>query len=181
MDDDQLPLGLEPGYVANAAPYVGDRDLGVLLVDPAVRARFEGKVFRGGGPDACHPWLGAISDSGHGKFHVGGGPFRRVVTAHRYAYQLVHGPIAGGTVMHECDEHGCQNVTAGHVTLGTVAGNTQDYYDRVRTRVASPLADPRGRRGRAVAIRDAVLAAGPDPGRATGCLPRRVRDPDAMG
>jgi HNH endonuclease len=83
------------------------------------------------------------------------------VTAHVYAYQLHHGviaaPWAGQVVIrHSCDETSCQNWD--HLLSGTQPENVWDYQAR-RGRENGPLADRRGARGRAIAIRDAILAA----------------------
>ena len=141
------------------------------LADPDTRRRFEALVYRRG-PDQCAWWLGAISSTGHGKFRAGSrararpeaGPAvpSRIVTAHVYAYQLHHGviamtPWAGQVVIrHRCDETSCENWD--HLLIGTQPDNVRDYRVR-RGREDGPLADRRGARGRAVAIRDAILTA----------------------
>ena len=166
------------------------------LADPDTRRRFEALVYRRG-PGQCAWWLGAISSTGHGKFRAGSrsraraeaGPAvpSRIVTAHVYAYQLHHGiiipaPVAGQTVIrHSCDETSCQN--GDHLLIGSQPDNVQDYQAR-RGRENGPLADRRGARGRAVAIRNAILAArrdGSDPEKAlqraidAGIPPRQER------
>jgi hypothetical protein len=83
------------------------------------------------------------------------------VTAHVYAYQLHNGAFpaawAGEIVIrHQCDETSCQNWQ--HLIIGTQPDNVRDYQAR-RGRESGPLADRRGARGRAVAIRDAILTA----------------------
>lgn len=140
------------------------------LADPDTRRRFEARVHRRG-PEQCGYWLGAISSTGHGKFRAGSrartrpgaGPAvpSRIVTAHVYAYQLHHGvipaPWAGHVVIrHRCDETSCENWD--HLLIGTQPDNIQDYQAR-RGREDGPLADRRGARGRAIAIRDAILTA----------------------
>ena len=138
------------------------------LADPDTRRRFEALVYRRG-PDRCAYWLGAISSTGHGKFRAGSrarakaglAAPSRIVTAHVYAYQLGHGvitaPWAGQVVIrHRCDETSCENWD--HLLAGTQPENVWDYRDR-RGREDGPLADRRGARGRAIAIRHAILAA----------------------
>jgi hypothetical protein len=140
------------------------------LADPDTRRRFEALVYRRG-PDQCAWWLGAISSTGHGKFRAGSRARARpgtrpcvpsrIVTAHVYAYQLHHGvippPWAGQVVIrHRCDETSCENWD--HLLIGTQPDNVWDYRAR-RGREEGPLADRRGARGRAVAIRDAILTA----------------------
>jgi hypothetical protein len=58
--------------------------------DEAIR-RFLAKVDRSGGPEACHPWGGAIKPGGYGHLNVqalGGDK-----DAHVLAYELVHGEL----------------------------------------------------------------------------------------
>ena len=135
------------------------------LADPDTRRRYEALVYRRG-PDQCAYWLGAISSTGHGKFRAGSrarsetGP-SRIVTAHVYAYQLHHGVIPAAwarqvVIRHQCDEASCQNWE--DLVIGTQPDNVRDYQAR-RGREDGPLADRRGARGRAVAIRDAILTA----------------------
>jgi hypothetical protein len=139
------------------------------LDDPDTLRRFEALVYRRG-PDRCAYWVGALSSTGHGKFRAGSraraqaetglaGP-SRIVTAHVFAYQVRHGvivaPSAGRAVRHSCDETSCENW--GHLIIGTQPENVWDYRDR-RGREDGPLADRRGARGRAVAIRHAILTA----------------------
>jgi hypothetical protein len=139
------------------------------LADPDTHRRFEALVYRRG-PDRCAYWLGAISSTGHGKFRAGSraragaGPVTpsRIVTAHVYAYQLGHGlitraPSAGPVVIrHSCDETSCENWD--HFLVGTQPENVWDYQAR-RGREDGPLADRRGARGRATALRHAILTA----------------------
>ena len=137
------------------------------LADEDTRRRYEALVYRRGA-EQCAYWVGAISSTGHGKFRAGSraqarpeaGP-SRIVTAHVYAYQLDHGALpaaeAGRVVIrHRCDETSCEN--GRHLIIGTQPDNVRDYVAR-RGRVSGPLADRRGARGRAVAIRDAILTA----------------------
>lgn len=169
--DVELPLGLPaarpPGAAGGGSVAGLELDVSPWLTDPKAIARFRAKVYIGGGPNACHPYLRAISSSGHGKFHLGSGSGQIVVLAHRFAFQLLYGPLTPSPpagqrlgIMHQCDEHSCCNAT--HLRWETTAVNTTDYYERGRLGVSSPLADPRGRRARAVAIREAILAAGDD-------------------
>jgi hypothetical protein len=139
------------------------------LADPDTLRRFEALVYRRG--DGCAYWLGAISSTGHGKFRAGSRAQARtwtrsavpsrIVSAHVFAYQLHHGvitaPWAGQVVIrHSCDETSCEN--SDHLLIGTQPENVWDYRAR-RGREDGPLADHRGARGRATAIRDAILTA----------------------
>jgi hypothetical protein len=134
------------------------------LADPDTRRRYEALVYRRG-PGQCAYWLGAISSTGHGKFRAGSraqarpdAGSSRIVTAHVYAYQLHYGALPAGQVVirHQCDETSCQSWE--HLITGTQPDNVRDYQAR-RGRESGPLADRRGARGRAVAIRAAILTA----------------------
>jgi hypothetical protein len=137
------------------------------LADQDTRRRYEALVYRRG-PGQCAFWLGAISSTGHGKFRAGSrararpetGP-SRIVTAHVYAYQLRHGALPAAearqvVIRHTCDETSCQAWE--HLIIGTQPDNVWDYIAR-RGRADGPLADMRGARGRAVAVRTAILTA----------------------
>ncbi|MFG3259071.1 hypothetical protein [Streptomyces sp. NPDC048172] len=136
------------------------------LADPLVRERYHSKIYRPTDPSACHFWLGAISDTGHGSFRAGSLPGRTrrgTVPAHLFGYQLAHGPIPRlvdeafePTVCHRCDNHSCQNPA--HLRLGTAAENRSEWLAR-RGDPASPLADIRGPAGRARAIARTIRAA----------------------
>jgi hypothetical protein len=115
----------------------------------------------------CWYWLGAISDTGHGKLRagtraVGDGPASRVVTAHVYGWHLVYGSVAAHprtrapVIAHRCDEYSCQNPA--HWRLDDAAGNLSDYLAR-RGQPDGPLADRRGPAGRARAIAAAISEA----------------------
>jgi hypothetical protein len=90
-------------------------------------------------------------------------PASLVVPAHVYAYVLSRGlpspdPVTGvlPVIRHRCDEPSCQ--AAGHLATGSAGDNARDYLARHRDPY-SPLNHRRGPRGRAVAIRNAILAA----------------------
>lgn len=70
------------------------------------------KVARGG-PDECWPWTGFVSDdNGYGQFWDG----KRLVRAHRFGYEMAHGPIPDGLVIdHTCHNgSGCTDVPCEH-------------------------------------------------------------------
>jgi hypothetical protein len=145
------------------------RDLWEALAqDEEARGRYYSKVYWRG-PGRCAYFLGALSSGGHGRFRAGtrralaDRPGSLVVPAHIYGYVLSRGvpgpdPVTGclPVIRHRCDEPGCQ--AAGHLAVGSPAENSHDYLARRRDPY-SALADRRGPRGRAVAIRDAILAA----------------------
>jgi hypothetical protein len=139
-----------------------------LAADAEARARYYSKVYWRG-PGQCAFFLGALSSGGHGRFRAGtrraaaDRPASLVVPAHVYGYVLSRGipqpdPVTGllPVIRHRCDEPSCQ--AAGHLAAGSPAENIRDYLARRRDPY-SPLNDRRGPRGRAVAIRNAILAA----------------------
>jgi hypothetical protein len=81
----------------------GPRPAAAAGLDPAEIARFEAKVDRSGGPDACHPWLGATNAKGYGRFRVKRDGRWTHTPAHRYAWVLAKGRIPKGVYPdHEC-------------------------------------------------------------------------------
>jgi hypothetical protein len=145
------------------------RDLWAALAeDGEARERYLGKVYWRG-PGRCAYFLGALSSGGHGRFRAGtrraaaDRPGSLVVPAHIYGYVLSRGvprpePVTGWlpVIRHRCDEPSCQ--APGHLAAGSPADNAHDYLARCRDPY-SPLNDRRGPRGRAVSIRNAILAA----------------------
>ncbi|MET7843679.1 hypothetical protein ABZT45_34760 [Streptomyces sp. NPDC005356] len=134
-----------------------------LAADRSIVARYEAKAYRGPGPGEHHWWLGAISDSGHGKLRVGSrtAGTRRVVNVHVLGWAIAHGATDlrhGAVVRHTCDEPSCQNPE--HWRLGDRLQNILDFQAR-RGLSGHALADARGAKGRAVAVRDAILDAAP--------------------
>jgi hypothetical protein len=167
----QVRRSVSAGRRAGARDQLGriPRDLWAALAeDEAARARYCGKVYWRG-PGRCAFFVGALSSGGHGRFRAGtrravaDRPASLVVPAHVYGFVLSRGlpqpdPVAGllPLIRHRCDEPRCQ--AAGHLAAGSPAENTDDYLARRRDPY-SPLNDRRGPRGRAVAIRNAILAA----------------------
>ena len=81
------------------------------------------------GDDECWLWTGYHKAGRYG--HFGSGSVGTRVLAHRYAFELVRGPIPEGLcVLHDCDTPTCVNPA--HLHLGTVADNNAERNDRRR-------------------------------------------------
>lgn len=93
-----------------------------------VEDRFWSKVKRV--PIGCWVWMGSRGLSGYGNLNVGG---RRVMSAHRYAYQVTSGEVLTNPkiqVRHSCDNRLC--VRPSHLSLGTHDDNMLDMHSRRR-------------------------------------------------
>ena len=89
--------------------------------------RFWAKVDKTGD---CWVWTGALTHSGYGKFKVRS---YKVVLAHRWAYEVTHGPIPAGLfVCHRCDVPSC--VRPSHLFVGTQTDNMKDAAAKGRVR-----------------------------------------------
>jgi hypothetical protein len=88
----------------------------------------------------CWIWQGSRTGSlGYGQFTINAYGTQRHVGAHRYAYELTHGPVADGLeVMHKCDNPIC--VRPDHLGIGTHTQNVRDAADKGRLRVPRPRA-----------------------------------------
>lgn len=92
--------------------------------------RFWAKVDRLG-PDDCWEWTGHRDPKGYGKFMVT--KSSGTTTAHRYSYEMAHGPIPDGLmVRHSCDNPPCVNPA--HLAVGTAQNNADDIADHGRRR-----------------------------------------------
>lgn len=77
----------------------------------------------------CWTWQAGRTRQGYGTFSVEQRPY----SAHRYAWELVHGPIPDGLyVLHHCDNPPC--VRPDHLFLGTHADNMRDMSEKGRGR-----------------------------------------------
>lgn len=94
----------------------------------SIRQRFEAKVDRSGGPDACHLWTASVNEHGYGSMRYGGENYApgKLHRAHRMALELSLGePIpAELMVLHKCDNPPCVNPL--HLFLGTQKDNMSD-------------------------------------------------------
>jgi hypothetical protein len=102
-----------------------------------IEERFWERVDISGGPDACWPWTAGTHDFGYGKLATGEGD--KHVYAHRFSYELHHGPIPEGmAICHNCptgDNPLCCNPR--HLFLGTQGDNMRDMTAKGRRRAAS--------------------------------------------
>jgi hypothetical protein len=100
-------------------------DPGQARVPHTASERFWSKVDKSG---PCWLWTGNTKN-GYGVFHAS--PRRPHVTAHRFAYEELVGPIPPGMVlMHTCDVRAC--VDPAHLRLGTARDNMADMVAKGR-------------------------------------------------
>jgi len=108
-------------------------------------ARFWAKVDTSAGMDGCWLWTGALTEAGgYGRFDAVKGQSGR---AHRFAYELLVGPIPDGLlVCHHCDNPPCVNPS--HLFIGTAKDNVADMVRKDRVWRGGVPADrqPRGER-----------------------------------
>lgn len=97
---------------------------------PTELERFWAKVDQSPGPEGCWTWTSTRNHRGYGLFRVA---TDKQVSAHRYSYQLVNGPIVDGSfVCHTCDNPPCVNPA--HLWSGSQSDNMQDRNRKGRTR-----------------------------------------------
>lgn len=78
------------------------------------------------GPDECWEWQGALRN-GYGVLNID----KKVVYAHRFTYELHHGPLAERMhALHKCDNRKCVNPA--HIFAGTKGDNARDMYAKGR-------------------------------------------------
>ncbi|MGU3438257.1 hypothetical protein ACNHUS_35260 [Actinomycetes bacterium M1A6_2h] len=141
-------------------------------------ARFWSKVVT---TPTCWWWRSAVSfPDGYGRFTFTDGDTPRTLSAHRFALLLEYGDLDDGIVgEHDCDETLCVRVADGHLKRGTQSANLAHAVAVGRHIGPAPAGgDPRGRYGRAVAIRDA-LTDGYDERRMRAALAGRSVDAQA--
>lgn len=99
-----------------------------------VEERFWTFADRTRGPDSCWIWQGGQYGDGYGHFTTNDVPPRQV-RAHRFAWELTHGPIPDGLfALHDCpmgDNPLCINPA--HLFLGTHQDNMDDAVHKGQT------------------------------------------------
>lgn len=77
------------------------------------------------GSDDCWDWKAATNIKGYGRFYTDS----KLVSAHRYAWSLINGPIPEGKlILHKCDNPPCCNPA--HLYCGTPKDNMRDKGTR---------------------------------------------------
>jgi uracil-DNA glycosylase family 4 len=104
----------------------GDAEAGLVSHRGSVESRFWAKVRK---TDNCWYWLGWRDSWGYGRFDIAG----KKVRAHRFAYELLVGPIpAEWTIDHLCHHPACVNPS--HLEAVTVADHNRLHpvpYERL--------------------------------------------------
>lgn len=78
-----------------------------LAKPPTTEERFWPKVDRRR-DDECWPWIASLTGAGYAQFYIE--PGRKSGLGHRYAYELLVGPIPAGLVLdHLCRNRACVN------------------------------------------------------------------------
>src|SRR5690348_4092351 len=96
------------------------------------RDRFNAKVDRSSGPNACWPWTGSVDTGGYGHIRNESG---KMASAHRLAFEIAFGYWPGEMhVLHRCDNPRCVNPS--HLFLGTHEQNMLDMASKGRAVVA---------------------------------------------
>lgn len=91
--------------------------------------RFWARVQKSDRLDGCWLFAGAVCNQA-GHVHIAREDGSRIF-AHRYSYELHHGPIpAGLVILHSCDVPRCVNPA--HLSAGTQRDNIHDAIDKGR-------------------------------------------------
>ncbi len=97
----------------------------------SVEERFEAKIDRSGGPDACHPWLGGVGQLGQPCVYIGK---NRTMSGRRLAWKLAHGEVPSPRrwVKAICGNHRCLNPS--HLRLRAVVDDVARFWEKVDRR-----------------------------------------------
>lgn len=74
----------------------------------------------------CYIWTGAVSRTGYGSFRAS----RKIVTAHRFAYERIYGEQPNKYICHKCDTPLCVNPS--HMFSGDQYANMKDMSTKGR-------------------------------------------------
>lgn len=88
--------------------------------------RFERKVDRSSGPNACHPWTARRDKDGYGQFKLNGATVRANIVA--LEVKLGRPITPGMKACHTCDNKPCCNMD--HLYEGTTKQNARDAVER---------------------------------------------------
>lgn len=96
--------------------------------------RFWASIDQSGGSDSCWTWTAGGHVNGYGELRAG----RRLVRAHRLAWEIANGPIPDRMhVLHSCDNPPCCNPL--HLSVGTNTDNHRDMVNKQRHVVPAPV------------------------------------------
>lgn len=97
-----------------------------------------------GSSDSCWDWIGNKNNQGYGVLTMLLGEKKKVVSAHRIAYEKANGEIpAHMCVMHSCDNRSCVNPS--HLSVGTWGDNNSDRSQKGRSGAREFSTDERDR------------------------------------
>jgi hypothetical protein len=95
-----------------------------------LQAQFWKRIRKGVTEDDCWSWDG-FKSSGYGQYTSMRDRYQTVLRAHRFSFELHHGPIPKGLdVMHACDNRECANPR--HLSVGTRKENLRDMVAKGR-------------------------------------------------
>lgn len=126
---DHLLLGTQADNVRdmmNDGRYKNAPNTNAPYIKPTDAERFYAKVNKIPTETGCLEWLAGLRN-GYGHFNIRG----IYIYAHRYAWELINGPIPDGMyVCHVCDNRKCCNPA--HMFLGTSTDNIRDMNKKGR-------------------------------------------------
>jgi hypothetical protein len=105
-----------------------DKKSALKMLRGTLLEKYEARIDRSGGINACHPWIGYRNDFGYGIFVVDG----RQTRAHRWGYMNLVDPLLKDElyILHLCDNPPCQNPK--HWRPGTHLENIADMVSKGR-------------------------------------------------